>query len=276
MNPQDPYQQLPNPDQPQNSSLPPVPAGQPSYTQQQPNTPQPQPQPNTENPFAAAPQTPSAPYSPAPQFTATTPFTNTNAPLPDDYSTVDYLNRIAPQEQKTVNRFAVFGLIGAVIASVIAVVMMMVSSQGSQPNDLMPPLAQRIDTLASVSNAETHKLTQNEIVEANSSLSSTLTSMKSQLETIMKERKLKTSSANKTEKTYLETLQKKLDDAHQKGTLDRTYTTQMTYELSLLKSQVNKLKRSTNSSSVTEFCNTSITNIDTILAAYAKFDAAKQ
>ena len=98
------------------------------------------------------------------------------------------------------------------------------------------------------------------------------------VDAIIKERKLKSSgSIKKEEKAYLEKLQKKLDDAHQKGTLDRTYTTAMTYELSILKSQVNKLKRSSgNNKSIAAFCNSSITSIDTILASYSKFSASKQ
>ena len=154
----------------------------------------------------------------------------------------------------------------------------MVSSQGPDANGQIPTISDRINTLSSVSKNETTKLTQLEISEANASLSSTLTSMKSQLDAIIKERKLKSSgSVKKEEKAYLEKLQKKLDDAHQKGTLDRTYTTAMTYELSILKSQVNKLNRSSgNNKSIAAFCNSSITSIDTILASYSKFSASKQ
>ena len=203
---------------------------------------------------------------------------NSPAATPDDYTTVDYLNRIAPLEERTVNRFAVFGLIGAAIVSAIVLLVVMVSSQGPDANGQIPTISDRINTLSSVSKNETTKLTQLEISEANASLSSTLTSMKSQLDSIIKERKLKSSgSVKKEEKAYLEKLQKKLDDAHQKGTLDRTYTTAMTYELSILKSQVNKLKRSSgNNKSIAAFCNSSITSIDTILASYSKFSASKQ
>ena len=79
-----------------------------------------------------------------------------------------------------------------------------------------------------------------------------------------------------SEKKYLESIEKKLNDAHQKGILDRTYTTRMTYELSLLKTQINKLKRATKNKDITEFCDASIKNINTILAAYDKFSASKQ
>jgi len=221
---------------------------------------------------------PSASSNPAPFSNPAPNNFNSPAATPDDYTTVDYLNRIAPLEERTVNRFAVFGLIGAAIVSAIVLLVVMVSSQGPDANGQIPTISDRINTLSSVSKNETTKLTQLEISEANASLSSTLTSMKSQLDAIIKERKLKSSgSVKKEEKAYLEKLQKKLDDAHQKGTLDRTYTTAMTYELSILKSQVNKLKRSSgNNKSIAAFCNSSITRIDTILASYSKFSASKQ
>ena len=72
----------------------------------------------------------------------------------------------------------------------------------------------------------------------------------------MKERKLKTSeksAAAKTEKAYSDELAKTLDDSYQRGTLDRTYTSQMTYELTVLKSKLTKLQRSTKSKELTEF-----------------------
>ena len=206
-------------------------------------------------------------------------FNNLNSPAPaatpDDYTTVDYLNRIAPLEERTVNRFAVFGLIGAVLTAVVVIFIVITSSQGPNSNEMLLPISQRVDTLGTVAKAETTKLVQIEIAEANASLSSTLTSMKAQLDTIMKSKKIKTANSA-SEKKYLESIEKKLNDAHQKGILDRTYTTQMTYELSLLKTQINKLKRATKNKDITEFCDTSIKNINTILAAYDKFSASKQ
>ena len=273
MNPQDPYQKLQNP-QTQGSSLPPVPQENPSFPQPSSST----------NPYAQTYDAPSAQpaentsqFEPQPQIQPLTPLNGASdsASVPDDYTTVDYLNRIAPQEQKTINRFAVFGLIGSVLVSVILVFVMMMSSQGPSVNELIPPISKRIDTLATVAKAETTKLTQNEIVEANASLSSSLNSMKAQLDAIIKERKIKATGSSSTEKAYLENLQKKLDDSYQKGTLDRTYTTQMTFELSSLKSQINKLKRTSKNKSITEFCDSAITNIDTILAAYGKFEGSK-
>lgn len=274
MNPQDPYRPSQNPQPQGQSTLPPVnPAANQPYPYSTPTNPAPNP--------SSAPQSTyqnqgfTSTSNPAP----TSYNTASASPLstPDDYATVDYLNRIAPIEQRNVNRFAVFGLIGAVITAAVVGLVVMISSQGPNANGQIPAISSRIDTLSEVAKEETTKLTQTEISEANASLSSALTSMKSQLDTIVKDRKLKISGdIKKDEKTYLEKLQKKLGDAHQKGTLDRTYTTTMTYELSMLKSQINKLKRSAGKDkTVTAFCNAAISSIDTILASYNKFSASK-
>ena len=270
-----PLSSIANPQPQGQSTLPPVnPAVNQQYPYSAPANPAPNPssapQPTYQNQGFAAPAS-----NPAPASYNT--FAASPLSTPDDYATVDYLNRIAPIEQRNVNRFAIFGLIGAVITAAVVGLIVMISSQGPNANGQIPAISSRIDTLSEVAKEETTKLTQTEISEANASLSSALTSMKSQLDTIVKDRKLKISSdTKKDEKTYLEKLQKKLGDAHQKGTLDRTYTTTMTYELSMLKSQINKLKRSAGKDkTVAAFCNSAISSIDTILASYNKFSASK-
>ena len=150
----------------------------------------------------------------------------------DDYNTVDYLNRIAPQEQHTINRIAIFALIGTVIASVIIILILIINPGASDANSLIQPIRDRTDTL-------------NKVVDEN-------------------------------EENYLEALQKKLNDSYQKGKLDSSYATAMTYELTILKSQLNKLKKVSDSKSIRSFCDESINNINVILKAYHDFASTKQ
>ena len=262
---QDPYT---NQNQPQGSAgLPPV-----------------QPQ---SSPYGSAASSPNVqPAQPAVNFQTTNPspqplgmFPQQPAPTyshpNDDYNTVDYLNQIAPKEQKTVNRIAVFAMIGAILVSAVLVLVLLANPWAPSANSLIQPLSDRATSLETVVGENEGRLSQTEIAEANTALASTLTTIQTQLNTIIKERKIQKTST-KTEKAYLETLQKKLNDAYQKGTLDRTYTTAMTYELTIFKSQLNKLKRTTVDKSIQSFCNESIKNIDIVLKAYAAFAATKQ
>jgi hypothetical protein len=281
MNPENPFAERPTT---------PTPPGQ--FPQQPPAgfSPAPQPPQQPQQPFstpAPMPQTPGYIPTPQPQAQPSAPTPSpypTPAPLPsgtqpDQYS-VDYLNQIAPKEQRTVNRFAVFGLIGGVLMALVVAIVIMANAGGPDFSSQAKSIQSRITTLQTVADAEQPNLKENAISEANSALSSALTSMNADLTALMKAKGIKASSSSsatitKTEKTYAAALQKKLDDSYQRGTLDRTYTTQMTYELTLLRSQLTKLKNTANSKSVAAFCNSAVTNIDTILKAYGNFSATK-
>lgn len=262
--------------------------------QGQPDQPPSQPSPNgvppvsgawqQSSPQAAPWQQPAAPQSqpiqPTPQPTQPQqPFTlpsgaDSRSP---EYS-IDYLNQIAPTEQKVVNRFAVLGLIGGGILAAIFAVILLSNSGGPGPNDQLIPISERIATLQSVTSTEQTHLTEDQISQANAALSSSLSSMTTSIQAIMKERNVKDSSGSSTAKTesgYATTLTNTLENSYQRGTLDRTYTVQMTYELTVLRSRITKLKQSTSNQEITSFCNTSLSNIDLVLKAYASFDATK-
>ncbi|MFZ1258349.1 MAG: hypothetical protein WAQ25_02660 [Candidatus Saccharimonas sp.] len=210
---------------------------------------------------------------PAPQ-PAVTP-----TPLSTHYS-VDFLDQIAPsQQKKPVHKFAVLGLIGAVLVMVGVFLVVIMNSGGPNTAEQTKSLQGRIKTLQAVTDVQKKHLKQTALNEANSTLSSALTTMQADLTTLMKAKNIKSSgeaatSASKAEAAYLATLQKKLDDSYQRGTLDRNYASQMTYELTILRSKLQKLSNSANSQSTTAFCTTSIKNINAILLAYSKAGAA--
>jgi hypothetical protein len=248
---------------------------------------------NPQDPYRQSPQQPAQtqgyqqrPNPAPPQETWPQPYANPATPQVDyqggvsqeqraEYS-IDYLNRIAPQEQKTVNRVAIIGFIGGIVAAIIFAVVIFFSTQAPSTNNQLPTLASRVETLKTVASEQQSHLTETQISEANAALTSTLTTMHTELTKTMETRKIKQSkNSTKEEEAYLAALKKTLDDAYQKGTLDRTYTTQMTYQLTLLKSQIAKLNRSTANKELSDFCDTSISNLNKILDTYAKFEATK-
>lgn len=267
MNPNNPYEQQPY--QPPQAGTPPMqppvggqsPYGQPLSPQQQPVQPQ---------QWTQQPQPISPPSDPLPQ--------QTPQPLADFNS--DYLNQIAPKQNKPVKKFGVIALIiGVLLAAGVAVMLLLGAGApdfATQSKDVQG----RINTLLTVADSQQRNLKENDISIANSTLSSALTTMNTDLGTIMKARGVKGASTgkvnpSKTELAYAEALQKKLDDAYQRGTLDRNYTSQMTYELTILRGKLTMLKDSGKSKSVTEFANSAIQNVDAILTAYNNFSATK-
>lgn len=281
MNPENPFENQPNqPIQPgQYPQQPPVGPSSPVVTPPQaPPAPPDAPQPS--QPFAPQPDTTPTPAYPR----APVPLSQAAAPLPSGASSheysADYLNQIAPKEQTAINRFAIIGLIGGVLMAAIVAIVIMLNAGGPDFSAQAKSVQMRIGTLQKVADTQQPHLKESAISEANSSLASALTSMNADLTALMKTKDLKTASGSsatstKTEKNYADSLQKKLDDSYQRGTLDRTYTTQMTYELTLLRSKLTKLKNTANSKSVTAFCTSATTNIDAILKAYSAFSATK-
>jgi len=232
-----------------------------------------QPQMQQQAPYQPPQPAPMPGYQPQAPFT---PPSGANGQSPE-YS-IDYLNQIAPKEQRVVNRFAVFGLIGGGIIAAVFALILITASGGPSANDQLIPISARIATLQSVTKTEQTHLAEDQISQANAALSSSLSSMTTSMNTILTERKLKNdagSSTSKTEKTYATKLTTTLENAYQRGTLDRTYTSQMTYELTVLRSRIAKLKQTTGSKELLSFCDTALSNIDLVLKAYSTFDATK-
>lgn len=202
------------------------------------------------------------------------PYTPDSSP---NYS-VDYLNQIAPMQHKTVNRFAIIALIGGVLISALFAIILIAGTSGPNVDEQLTPIATRIATLKEVTQTQQAHLKEAKISEANAALNSSLNSMNTDIQTILAERKIKItekSASSKKEAAYQEKLAKTLEESYQRGTLDQIYTSQMTYELTLLKSNLSKLRRSTKSEVLTGFTESALQNIDTILKAYALSESSE-
>jgi hypothetical protein len=206
---------------------------------------------------------------------------NTPQPnAPNEQYSVDYLNQIAPVQRKSTNRFAVIALIGGVLLAALAAVFILANAGPPDFSAQAKGVQSRISTLQTVADGQQTHLKENAISEANSSLASALTSMDTELTALMKTKGIKVADSTKrtvtaSEKLYADTLTKKLDDSYQRGTLDRTYATQMTYELTVLRSKLTRMKNAANSKSVTAYVDSAVANIDPILKAYNAFSATK-
>lgn len=273
MNPNDPYQQPQPPVGNGSGGLPPIqPIG--SQTPVQPSAPQPQSYTTQydQQQFNQPYEPPGAPATGQPAVDYGMQPSNQQR----EQFSIDYLNKIAPQEQKTVNRFAVFGLIGGVLFAAIFAVVIMMNSTPPSAGAQLPDVTARVGTLQKVVAAQQSHLNATQLSEANAAIGSTLSSLNADLTGVMKTRKIKISKALETsEKTYGEKLSKTLEDSYQKGTLDRTYPSQMTYELSVLRSKFVKLKKASSATEIDAACDDATKNIDLTLKTYAAFDAAK-
>ncbi len=203
------------------------------------------------------------------------PIQSAAGPVPA-YAT-NYLDQIAAKPQaKGPNKLAIIALVGGVlVAAVLA--LLLINGLGSPDfTGQAKTINARIDTLQTVATAQQKHLTENVITEANATLSSSLTTMNTDLASLStsKEKNADQSTAA-LETVYQTTLAATLDAAYQRGTLDRTYTVQMTYELTILRTMLVELKTNASRDDTKQFCDTSIANLDSILKLYANFYATK-
>jgi hypothetical protein len=213
-------------------------------------------------------QTP-APAAPSSFDTQSTPSSTT--PLGENY-----LDQISATEPVHVHKFAIIGLIGGILVLLIVVFTIMMNSGGPSLSTQAKGINTRIATLKTVADAQQKHLGDNDIVATNAILTSVLTTMSTNLTETMKAKKIsltKTSGSPSTEKTYLETLTKKMEDSYQRGTLDRTYAPQMSYELSILRSKLVALKSNSSSTTIDTFATESVAELDTLITSFNAFSA---
>ncbi len=198
---------------------------------------------------------------------------------PDTSFPVDYLNEIAPKQQPVqINRFAVFGLIGGVLLLAFSAVMMMVNSQPNYTKQAQTTLA-RIETLQAATKEQQSRLTENELSSMNTTLTTSLGSMGTELKSSLKDAKIKTEligDAKKTEKAYSDKLSKTLEDAYLTGALDRVYAREMSYQLSILKSYLQKLKTASgNRKAIADYVATNSKTLDAATKSFSNFTSTK-
>lgn len=168
-------------------------------------------------------------------------------------------------------------MIGGVIALAIFALFML-SSMGGQPNFSEQSLAVkgRIATLLTVSKEQQPHLTENGLRDTNATLSLTLATMDTNLgEIIQSKSTKKTEAITKPDSTYAD-LSAQLNDSYLSGTLDRSYASELNYQLSLFKTQLRRLKNQAgNNKSVNDFYDKSLPSIETVQKQFDEFAGTK-
>lgn len=236
-------------------------------------------QPYPTQPPLTPPPTPAPPYVAPAQADYQAPETQATNNL-NQYP-VDYLNQIAtPLPVKKASPLLVFGLIGGVLLTVGLALFMVIQST-APPNVSMQlySLQTRLDTLDRVSNEQGARLTQNNLSSINSTLDTTIKSMQANLKSYMDSKGYKDTktiaTVKKTESSYYDKLSQGLNDAYLTGTLDRSYSSEMPYQLTVLKSKLQKLKAAANSKSFTEFYDKNVPSLNIAIDQLAKFQSTK-
>lgn len=166
--------------------------------------------------------------------------------------TVEYLNSIAPKPPvsfwtKGKLMLVVFVILGGALASFL----LLNNSGGSTTNSqAVTKLYYNISQMQTISTNYQKRLKNPDIVALNAGLTSSLASSQTSLYNYMESKKIEILKESKAKKTQLytsvaeeyEKLDKELDEAFLKTSLDETYARDVGYQLSIIKSLATRLK----------------------------------
>lgn len=196
-------------------------------------------------------------------------------PSQSQYS-IDYLNQIAPQEKKPglSNKLFLFiaggGLLLAIVVGILAL-----SSSGTGPTQKMQTLAARLTTLQTISDKAQKNIKSGDLRSSNSSLTIFLTNANHDIVTPFKNNGVDIKKIDKkiTTQEAGTDLIKKLDDARLNAIYDRTYASEMSYQLQTVAALMTDLYKNTKSKSLKDFLVTTDNNLTPIKEQFKTFSA---
>ncbi len=191
-------------------------------------------------------------------------------------ASLDYLNQIAPKNTKKLDLFnqkplILVGLIAIVLLILFSIVGSILSG-GTKPTER---LAARLTATAGVANDASSKIKSSALKAVNSNLKSQLTNILRDIEPVLAKDNLTIAKINKqvTASESLDSMLSTLEDARLNAVYDRTYASEMAYQLDKVLGLLQQING--NSSGTTKtFVSDAETNLTPIQKQFADFNAA--
>lgn len=196
-------------------------------------------------------------------------------PTQDPY-TIDYLDQIAPPQvnRGPSRRTIVLGSIIGALALITAGFLIIMSMQGPSDSTQVLGLKARIATLQTIVDKRQKQLGDTGLRATNSSLSAFLKTATSEIEEPMTKNNIK-GNPDKTittrETKLAEDLNGKLDDAQLNGIFDRTYASEMNYQIQTLSNTMYALYKSTRSESLKSYLDTTDKSLSPVRTKFKEF-----
>ena len=179
-----------------------------------------------------------------------------------------------------------FGIIGGVLlANVIAMFIMVRAAAPPDVGTQVLALQARIDTLLKVSGEQKKHIAQNDLSNINSIMQTQLKSTAADVSGYISSKKIITAkdaskdkrviAANSAETPVYTKLSQKLNNAYLMGTLDQTFSSEMAYQLTMLKSMMQRVKSSARNKAFTELYTKNIESLDVITTQFNKFQGTQ-
>lgn len=235
-------------------------------------------QPN-QNPYQAPPQptpptgVPPAPGQPVPPTSVPPTPQQSSAP---QYS-IDYLNQIAPAPAKS-NLFGnrlLIAIAGGGIILVLLVGILSMLGGGSGPTQKMQTFAARVQMLEGVVSKAQKNIKSNDLRATNSNLSIFLANTSQGMADPLEKNGVSVTKIDKTitQAESGEELTAKLEDARLNAVFDRTYSREMSYQLTALEALMKSIYGNTKSKSMKSFLQTTDDSLVPIKKQFDTFNA---
>ena len=190
---------------------------------------------------------------------------------------IDYLNQIAPQQQKApvMNSKLVFVLIGAVILLLIVAVLALSSAGGGGPTQKMQTLAARLQTLQTIADKAQKNIKSGGLRGVNSNLTIFLTNTNRDIADPLGKNGVDVKKIDKsiTSKENGDSITKKLEEARLNAVYDRIYASEMTYQLETVAALMKEIYNSSQSKSLRDFLLKTDQNLQPLKKQFADFSA---
>lgn len=188
---------------------------------------------------------------------------------------IDYLNEIASQPPQKSKKDKLFPfIIGGGVVLVIIAVLLMAFSSGGGPKEKMQTLAARLITLQKISSDTQKNLKSGSLRSTNSNLTIFLTNTNRDIVDPLAKNNIDVKKLDSaiTTKEDGSALTQKLEDARLNAVLDRTYASEMTYQLKTVAVLLQEIYDGTNSKSFKDFLEATNTNLQPLIKQLEAFN----
>lgn len=199
-----------------------------------------------------------------------------NQPVP-----LDYLDQIAPVQQKHPSfgfNLRTILIIGVALIAVVIILSTAVSSVSNARSELWEHLYARLNSLSTIVNDGTSKLKDGQLRTANSDLRLYVTNTSRDLDTRLAVLKINTKKIPEkiTTSESSDQILEKLEDARLNAKYDSAYSRETSYVLATMLSLLKQLSVSDKSATNREFAQTAYTNLEPIYKAIAGYSAENE
>lgn len=200
-------------------------------------------------------------------------------PTQQPYS-IDYLNQIAPQQEKPglSNKLFMAIIGGGLLLAIIVGIFIFTSGGSGGPTSKIQTLAARLEALKDVSDKAQKNIKSGTLRTTNSTLAIFLTNANRDITGPLASNSADTAAPDKTIAATVakdtEALTKKLEDARLNAIYDRIYAREMSYQLEVIAALMKDIYSTNNSKSLKDYLTATDANLAPIAKQLTDFNAA--